>query len=43
MPELPEIETVRRVVGPQVEGRTVVSVRAADNRILANTDPPGLS
>ena len=43
MPELPEIETVRRVVGPQVEGRTFVSVRAADNRILANTDPPGLS
>lgn len=43
MPELPEIETVRRVVGPQVLGRTVVSVRAADNRILANTTPQSLS
>ncbi len=43
MPELPEIETVRRVVGPQLLGRTVVSVRAADNKVLANTTPDGLS
>lgn len=43
MPELPEIETVKRVVGPQVVGRTIVSVRAADNGILANATPESLS
>lgn len=45
MPELPEIETVRRIVGPQVEGRRIVSSRANDAKIAANFDPgelPGL-
>ena len=26
MPELPEVETVRRIVGPQLAGRTVTGV-----------------
>ncbi|MCI2074551.1 MAG: bifunctional DNA-formamidopyrimidine glycosylase/DNA-(apurinic or apyrimidinic site) lyase [Candidatus Methanomethylophilus sp.] len=36
MPELPEIETVRRNVAPLAEGRRIVSVTADGSRILKN-------
>ncbi|KUE73113.1 hypothetical protein AUQ37_03785 [Candidatus Methanomethylophilus sp. 1R26] len=39
MPELPEIETVRRNVAPLAEGRRIVSVEADGTRILKNRTP----
>src|SRR5436305_11682975 len=32
MPELPEVETIRRQLAPRVEGRTLVHVRVDDER-----------
>ncbi len=42
MPELPEIETVRRNVAPLAVGRRIVSVEADGTRILKNTTPEGM-
>ncbi|MEE3401304.1 MAG: DNA-formamidopyrimidine glycosylase family protein, partial [Methanomethylophilus sp.] len=42
MPELPEIETVRRNVAPLAVGRRIVSVKADGTRILKNTTPEGM-
>ncbi|HTY12912.1 MAG TPA: bifunctional DNA-formamidopyrimidine glycosylase/DNA-(apurinic or apyrimidinic site) lyase [Candidatus Omnitrophota bacterium] len=40
MPELPEVETVRRDVLPKVRGRTVRRVELADRRILKGYSAP---
>ena len=32
MPELPEVETIRRQLAPQLEGRTIVSAEILDPR-----------
>lgn len=39
MPELPEVETVRRQLAPVVEGRTVVDVRVLDPLLVAPASP----
>ncbi len=41
MPELPEIETVRRVVGPQIIGRRVTDVSVRHPDVVENLDPDG--
>ncbi len=38
MPELPEVETVRRQLAPHVEGRTITAVRIDDDRWCAPQD-----
>ncbi len=40
MPELPEIETVRRVVGPQVIGSTIVSVSCNREKLIGHPTVP---
>ena len=39
MPELPEIETVRRVVGPQMVGRRVTEVSVRHPKVIGRPDP----
>ena len=39
MPELPEIETVRRVVGPQIVGRRVTEVSVRHPKVIGRPDP----
>ena len=39
MPELPEVETIRRVLAPLVEGRTIVDATIGDPR-LTRPEPP---
>jgi formamidopyrimidine-DNA glycosylase len=39
MPELPEVETVRRRLAPALEGRTFVRVEIADSRLTRPLDP----
>jgi formamidopyrimidine-DNA glycosylase len=39
MPELPEVETVRRQLAPRVEGRMLVAYRVADPRWTAPREP----
>ena len=39
MPELPEIETVRRVVGPQIVGRRVTEVSVRHPKVVGRPDP----
>ena len=39
MPELPEIETMRRAVRPGIVGRTVTDVEVRSTSVIANTDP----
>jgi formamidopyrimidine-DNA glycosylase len=39
MPELPEVETVRRRLAPVLEGRTIVQVAIADPRVTRPLDP----
>lgn len=41
MPELPEIETVRRVVGPQIIGSRIVSVSVNREKIIGHPDKDG--
>ena len=36
MPELPEIETVRRVVGPQIVGRRVASASVRHPKVIGS-------
>jgi formamidopyrimidine-DNA glycosylase len=40
VPELPEVETIRRQLAPQVEGRTIVDAQILDPR-WTRPDPPG--
>ena len=40
MPELPEVETIRRQLGPALEGRTIVDAAILDHR-WTRPDPPG--
>jgi formamidopyrimidine-DNA glycosylase len=42
MPELPEVETVRRQLAPHVEGRTITAVRIDDARWCAPQEPSEL-
>lgn len=35
MPELPEVETVRQVLGPQLQGRRILAVLAAQPQVVA--------
>lgn len=39
MPELPEIETIRRIVEPQVAGRTIRAVRLLQEHVVAHPAP----
>src|SRR4249919_1516893 len=39
MPELPEVETVRRGLEPRLTGRTLVSADIRDGRLTAPRDP----
>ena len=39
MPELPEVETVRRQLAPRLEGRTLVVYRVSDPRWTAPREP----
>ena len=39
MPELPEVETVRRRLAPHVEGRRIVGVDVRDARLTGTVDP----
>ena len=39
MPELPEVETVRRRLAPVLEGRTLARVQIADSRLTRPLDP----
>ncbi|MBO9533751.1 MAG: bifunctional DNA-formamidopyrimidine glycosylase/DNA-(apurinic or apyrimidinic site) lyase [Solirubrobacteraceae bacterium] len=39
MPELPEVETVRRQLAPHVEGRTITAMRIDDGRWCAPQEP----
>lgn len=38
MPELPEVETVRRVVEPQIAGRTILSVTVKHPQVIASPE-----
>ena len=40
MPELPEVETIRRQLAPHVDGRTIVAAQLLDPR-WTRPDPPG--
>ncbi len=35
MPELPEVETVRRIIGPLIEGKTITEVRIPNSQVIA--------
>lgn len=39
MPELPEVETVRRVLSPQLCGRTITHVTLLNSHIIAHPEP----
>jgi formamidopyrimidine-DNA glycosylase len=39
VPELPEVETIRRQLAPQLEGRTIVEVEILDSRWTRPEDP----
>ncbi|MCQ2078933.1 MAG: bifunctional DNA-formamidopyrimidine glycosylase/DNA-(apurinic or apyrimidinic site) lyase [archaeon] len=41
LPELPEIETVRRVVGPQVTGCRIIGIEMNRDKIIGHPDPTG--
>ena len=41
MPELPEVETIRRQLAPQLEGRTIAAIEILDAR-WTRPSPPGL-
>lgn len=42
MPELPEVEVVRRTVWPRIAGRTIVGARIDEPRLPRNIDPAAL-
>ena len=39
MPELPEVETVRRGIEPLLRGRTIEAAEIHDGRLTAPEDP----
>ena len=39
MPELPEVETVRRAIAPVLEGATILRVEIVDPRLVRPFDP----
>lgn len=39
MPELPEVETIRRIIEPQVVGRTILSAEIPNPQIIAYPEP----
>jgi len=39
MPELPEVETIRRIVEPQVADRTIRAVRLLQEQVIAHPAP----
>jgi formamidopyrimidine-DNA glycosylase len=41
MPELPEVETIARLLAPAIEGRDIVAVRRLDRRIAGIVGEPG--
>lgn len=43
MPELPEVETIRRQLAPRVEGRTIVAARVLDPLLSAPEAPDALA
>ena len=38
MPELPEVETIRRIIEPQIMGRTIQKVEVLNKQIIASPD-----
>lgn len=38
MPELPEVETIKRVIEPQITGRNVISVIVNNSQVIAYPD-----
>ena len=38
MPELPEVETIRRIIGPQISGRSITSLEIHNPQIIAFPD-----
>ena len=38
MPELPEVETIRRIIGPQISGRSITSLKIHNPQIIAFPD-----
>lgn len=38
MPELPEVETIRRIIEPQIRGRVVKKVEVLNKQIIASPD-----
>ena len=43
MPELPEVETIRRQLAPHLEGRTLVDVELLDGRWTRPEDPAAVA
>lgn len=40
MPEMPEVETIRRIIEPQIKGRKIVSVIINNPQVIAYPDAP---
>lgn len=38
MPELPEVETIRRILGPQIMGRKIISLKVKNSQVIAHPD-----
>lgn len=43
MPELPEVETMRRIIGPQIAGQRVLSVTVLNPQVIASPDAAAFS
>ncbi|MBE3578235.1 MAG: bifunctional DNA-formamidopyrimidine glycosylase/DNA-(apurinic or apyrimidinic site) lyase [Limnochordales bacterium] len=43
MPELPEVETIRRTLAPRVRGRTIREIQVLEERLLRNVEPEELA
>ena len=39
MPELPKVETIRRMIGPQIKGRIILAVEVITPTIIARPSP----
>lgn len=42
MPELPEIETIKRVIEPQIKGLTIMKMEVRRPEVVAYPDAEGL-
>lgn len=38
MPEMPEVETIKRIIEPQIKGQTILSVMVGNPQIIAYPD-----